>query len=39
MISNLVTALGMRNRHYLDFQETESQETPLSVRYSHILRG
>ena len=37
--TDVVAALSMRNRHYLISQETESQEAPLSVRYSHILRG
>jgi len=31
--------LGVRNRDDLIFQEPEGQETPLSVRFAHILGG
>src|SRR5262249_15024493 len=37
--TNVRTALGVRNRDDLIFQEPEGQETPLSVRFARILSG
>src|SRR5262249_10551628 len=37
--TDVVTALGMRNRYDLIVKETKSQKTPLAVRFTRILGG